>query len=394
MYVKAPTSSPGREADRLKSQQFGKPFIFLSSFTQEFGGWLPDGTVDQNTLRYRASQLGKESRRNVWVAELAMPDLNLTNKEPLDVVDTLWQSVRNCEVFVCLLGGSRQHSRAYGTKVSIAERPSAVSYFEAEVALALMLGKPIEVLVAEGFDPGPRLAAFVGLLRRAVPARHWQERKSETEILRGIKLILRAHAFAHSTLPSWMPVWRNRTAGLLLSLMYHSRASPDRKPPGHREVFFLDGIYESGSRKPDKELVDDLLQKASAASITEPKLARLFIALRELGAAPPSRECPTEFLLLWDRTLGAWATTSAWYGLNGPVYIGRLSALYTLAQVRQLLLLRSENTLLPERVAHPVGLASALYSTAKLMPSRAERNSVFEDGFEHLSQSIRLQGGL
>src|SRR5262249_37844317 len=150
-------------------------------------------------------------------AELARPDLNLTNKEPLDVVDTLWQSVRNCEVFVCLLGGGQHDGREYGTRVLVAERASSVSYFEAEVALALMLGKPIEVFVAEGFEPRPRLATFVELLRQAVPPSQWHERKTDNEILRGIKLILRAHAFAHSILPSWVPGWRSRTAGILLS---------------------------------------------------------------------------------------------------------------------------------------------------------------------------------
>ena len=48
----------------------------------------------------------------------------------------------------------------------------------------------------------------------------------------------------------------------------------------------------------------------------------------------------------------------------------------------------------PEVIEHPGGLSSALYSIAKLMPTRGKRRQVLEDGMVHLTRTINERGQL
>src|SRR5207249_5800004 len=121
--------------------------------------------------------------------ECSSPDLK--GKEPLEIVDRLLANVRRSEVFICLLGGKRRGRDEHGTLVQIGEKVSAVSHFETEVFMAALLGKPIEVFVAEDFDPGPRLECLLKMLQFALPPENWRTRQNENDILRGIRHILR-----------------------------------------------------------------------------------------------------------------------------------------------------------------------------------------------------------
>jgi len=105
-------------------------------------------------------------------------------------------------------------------------------------------------------------------------------------------------------------------------------------------------------------------------------------------AKPVNDDCPVDFLLLWHTALKRWAANAAWYGLNGHTFLGRLAALYSLADVRERLQVKATKSI-EEELGHPVSLASGLYSTAKLMPSRRQRRLVFEDGLAHLNKTIR-----
>ncbi len=370
-----------------------KAYVFLSSFTREFGGWLPDGSSDKSSLRYKAFELGKEAGRTVWIAEEFRRDLK-PPMEHLEIVDSLWEHVRGCDTFICLLGGDRRGDDEDGTSVVIDEKTTAVSFFEAELVLAALLGKPIEVFEAKGFDPGPRLLALLEMLRFALPTENWHGPLGEAEILRGIRSVLQSAPVARSIIPTWMPSFRRRVGGWLLAKMYAVRGIRSGRLPGQREIFFLDGIYEPRGSNPNKELVESLLGKARDVARTETKLARLWIAIRELMAIQIGDDCPTEFLLLWDRALTNWASGAAWYGLHGYTFLGQLAALYSVADVRKILRKRAALTHLPEQVEHPVSLASGLYSTAKLMPSPHQRRAIFEDGLAHLNQTIQERGGL
>jgi len=96
--------SLGETHDQTAPAFAQKPFVFLSSFTQEFGGWLPDGSLDKTSLRYKAFLVGEDVGRTVWVAEVFRPDLK-PPKAQIEIVDTLWDKVRSCDILICLLGG-------------------------------------------------------------------------------------------------------------------------------------------------------------------------------------------------------------------------------------------------------------------------------------------------
>lgn len=241
---------------------------------------------------------------------------------------------------------------------------SAVSHFEAEIFMAALLGKQIEVFVAEGFIPGPRLESLLQMLRFALPPESWRTGQSETVILQGIRdLLLKRRRIIAPRLPMLFGSMR-RISGPLLARAYDMRAVRGGRPPGFREVLFLDGFHEPRETTPDKELVLELLNHESKAVHTEAKLSRLWIALRELMAMPPSAS-NAEFLPLWNEALGRWASNAAWYGLHGHIYLGQAAALFSLAHVRELMRDRGVSCQSPEVVRHPGDLSSALYSSGK-----------------------------
>src|SRR5438045_9518662 len=101
-------------------------------------------------------------------------------------MDCLLENIRKAETVVCLLGCSRRGPEEHGTPIRISEKVSAVSYFEAELFMAALCGKPIELFVAEGFNPGPRLASLLHMLEFALPQDYWRIRQNEKDILNGI----------------------------------------------------------------------------------------------------------------------------------------------------------------------------------------------------------------
>jgi len=368
------------------------PVAFVSSFTREFGDLEEDGSARKDGLRFKAWAIGEEMGRPVWVAECSRPDLK--GKEPLEIVDCLLANVRRSDVFICLLGGKRRGQDEHGTLVQIGEKVSAVSYFETEVFMAALLGKPIEVFVAEDFDPGPRLASLLEMLRFALPPENWRTKQSERDILQGIRAVLLKRRRVTSTLLPIVPSAFRRIAGNLLARAYDLRAVRGGRTAGFREVLFLDGFHEPRGVTPDKELVTHLLECERTAAHTEAKLARLWVVLRELMAKPPSQDGAADFLPLWNEALGRWASNSAWYGLHGHIYLGQAAALFSVAQIREMMRAAGATRHPPEVIEHPGGLSSALYSIAKLMPTRGKRRQVLEDGMVHLTRTINERGQL
>jgi tetratricopeptide (TPR) repeat protein len=264
---------------------------------------------------------------------------------------------------------------------------SAVSFFEAELVLAALLGKPIHLFVLEGFTPGERLSNLLGLLSFALPQSQWLVRKSEIEILRGIRVILEGRKSGRI-----VSVRNKGMAGLLLAKAYQDRGIRDGRSTGRREILFMDGQYEARASRPDKELVEQLLCDERSSLHAESKLARLWIAIRELMACPPEADVAGDFVALWNESLRRWASNAAWYGLHGHIYVGQLAALYSAGRLRARL--RPDEVAQSATLNHPGGLASALYSLSKLMPNWGLRREVLNDGFAQLNVAILERGRL
>jgi hypothetical protein len=102
------------------------------------------------------------------------------------------------------------------------------------------------------------------------------------------------------------------------------------------DVTFLDGGFAPLTDKPPNEhLVSTMLSRSAAAADEPTRLVYAWMAIRHLCAAPYNDSNFASYLPLWDAALSRWAAASAWYGLHGHHYLGRLAAVNTLLAVRQ-----------------------------------------------------------
>lgn len=352
-----------------------KQFAFLSSFTEEV-----------RSLRDRASLAHPDE---LWVAE--DPRNGLKGKDPLAIIDVLLQQIRKSELVIFILVGKRLGAKETGDLVAINERVSAVSHFEIELFMAALLQKPVVVFVEKDFNPGPRLAHLLNIVKKSLPDFNWHERLNEEEILRGIDRTLTKHRRQR-----FLP-WASKTqlTGALHSSWYRTRAQPHSQPRGNRRVYLLDGTYESRNRDNlNLALVDELLELEANNVHSDARMGRLWIAARELMIMPIN-QAPLELLERWHRLLKRWCNNAGWYGLHGLSFLGFAAAAYTLAQVREAILEITDDPVDFDASMYTASnVASALYSTAKAMPTRAEKLEVLEDGLVHLNRQYETQGEL
>lgn len=335
------------------------PFAFVSSLTSEHA-----------PLRLELFELGQSLDRYVWVCEHPRCRPDLFDRVPLEIADTLIDRVRAARHYFVLLGGAR-----HGTPIAIAERASSVSHFEIELFAAAMAGRKVEVFVAESFSPGPRMSALLTLLAWALPHEQWHGPWPDGKIAAHIERLLRSPVPENLLQGSPNDGLRRR----LVARFYRERGLHSR-----RELLFLDHQFEARAQSPDRDLIDELLGLARHQPDQERKLARLWLALRELMAAPHPEARGRDFLLQWNAALGAWGAAAAWYGLHAHLYLGGRAALGSLVRVRARLREQPPANVEPASIAHPAGaLASATYSIAKLAPWR-ERRALLDEALGHL----------
>jgi len=346
------------------------PYAFLSSLYTE-----------HKALRAAIFDLGLQEARPVWVAEKSDPAL--VDREPLEIVDALIDRVRKAKVFICVFGGHRSE-RDHGAPVKVASTPSAVSYFEIEVYQAALLERPIHLFIASGFVPGPRLSALIETLKFALPE-SWRATRAMTdeEIIGEVRAILRDGGLSSS---------RRRTPlRRLVQRLDDIRSTLWHRRRGHyADLVFLNGEYERRAHLPDKDLIENLLKDASRGEVDfERKLARLWIAFRELQAAPFDEPRFAEYRDFWNAILGRWTSAAAWYGLHGHLYMGCLAALNTQAVVREQLRESARPASSTTSTQHPGGpLASAYYSIAKLNLDLVAKRRNFEKALAHVEKSL------
>ncbi len=235
----------------------------------------------------------------------------------------------------------------------------------------------MEVFVTQGFNPGPRLAGLIKTLERHFPKRDWRIPSSDEKIASAVERILLSRQHSRSTL-------KLKT---LVQDWYRGKKS---------DLLFLNGDCDRPIiTSPQKELIEHILStpalnKAGQAVNTERKLARLWIAARELMASPYLDTKYGDFLPLWNRVLSEWAGTASWYGVHGHVYLGPLAAINSAHLVRQKLrnsVQKSEVSL--SEVEHPGGArASALYSIAKILPNIFHARKVLYEALHSVNEAL------
>ncbi|MBX3738949.1 MAG: hypothetical protein KF715_19810 [Candidatus Didemnitutus sp.] len=352
--------SPSMRLDPMIGSE-SAPFAFLSSLT-----------AGHERLRSAIFDLGQEHGRYVWVSERCRPDLGGC-VDKLEIADVLIDRVRASRHYVVILGGER-----HGTPIPLGEHPSSASYFEIELFAAALSGKPIHVFTREGFSPGPRMRALLQILAWSLPATGWRQPMSDADIVAALGELL---VFAGPAADD--PGGRRNVLARLIRQFYVTRGRGG-------ELCFLDHQFESRASGPDLDLVDTLLVKVREISDQERKLARLWLAVRELMARPFAASRDERLLRQWDSVLGLWGSAAAWYGLHGHLYLGGRAALGTMVQVRHRL--REISPSGRDMFAHPsTALASATYSIAKLAPWR-EGRALLHEALGHLEHPDRARG--
>jgi tetratricopeptide (TPR) repeat protein len=239
----------------------------------------------------------------------------------------------------------------------------------------------VQLFIARGFSPGPRLVALLDILRSALPSSSWRTPMADGDILREIGSLL------HRAIPTREErsrFARRELQQALVTHLYRRRGSPAGNP-----FRFLKTLGDNRTQPPDFRVAQGLLAAAALNTDQEQKLSRIWIALRELLAFDATDIALSEHLPLLNQALGSWAKAAAWYGLHAHIHLGCLAALESMADVREQLRRERRRALGMEGLEHPsAALGSALYSIAKMAPHRADRSALLKMALSQLDQGV------
>jgi tetratricopeptide (TPR) repeat protein len=320
-----------------------EPDIFLSS---AFRGFMEI----RETIR-------DMDRKRIWAVEAHRKDLDQAKgASPFYIVDELISQIRRSSLFLCVLRD------VYGS--SVFGEAESVSFLETEIYQAALFHNNIRFFLMEPFNPPPKLAGLLELVRTVRPGIVPERALPQDVVLDQIKRIVET-----ATKPS-----RSWTLGVrsFVSELERRRGHPK---PG---IEFLDKVFRPVSDKPDLDHVRFLLDGLAGEQSIEKRLTRTWIALRELCAAPYDAPEFSEYLPHWDRALGVWSSAAAWYGLHGHLYAGRLSAVNSQLSIRARLSRPTSGVSDDQHWQGTKGArASEYYSMARLMQTKEKRGEYF-----------------
>ena len=137
-----------------------------------------------NDIRKAVHELELPDNRSIWVDEID----NYRTSDELeredtfsDTLDGLFQRIREVHVFLILLG-----SDWYGTGLRVGSQAAHVSYWEAELFYAILLGKKVHVIEVEGFQAEGKLDTLLKMLRRALPRTAWAGPYERSKVVKAI----------------------------------------------------------------------------------------------------------------------------------------------------------------------------------------------------------------
>ncbi|HEX3554313.1 MAG TPA: hypothetical protein VIA62_13890 [Thermoanaerobaculia bacterium] len=336
------------------SFQTGRPFLFFASRMSE----------PMKRMREEILRIARARGLPIWLAADSLPELDSLPLEEVQIA--CMDRVRKASKFVCVLDGS------YGAPLEVSE----TCILELELASALLSRRDISVFLVEPFELDPRLAGILETLQAACPdAIDWVAKRRED-------------------IPALVTDWSERLEapskprgnlfGRLVQFLARKRTENYRD----LDVLFLDGrVAPLSPEPPDKERIEILLRRSAEEDKAPNKLAHLWAAIRKLSAAPYDSPKFRDFLPLWHRALGRWASASAWYGLHGHFLIGRLAAVNTIVAIREKLAREDHDDEMAIQGTHG-SIASEYYSIAKQVPRRWDRRKLLERALEKVTFAL------
>jgi len=286
-------------------------------------------------LRAEIHRLGLELNRPVWVAGVTEPYPEGISRDEIQIA--CMRHVRAIPEFICVVDGS------YGTPWN----PAELCVLELEIITATLAGKPFHFFLLAPYENDFRTEGLLRVVQLLRPEIVRIAPQSPEQILATLEVRL----------------GRIRTC-VRRCLRF---ALARRRTKRSLDVQFLGGNFVPlSSNLPTEELIRELLAKVSSADDQPTQLVYTWMAIRRLCAVPYDNPAFGSFLPLWNTALGNWGRASAWYGLHGHHFLGRLAAVNTLVRIRE----RITGVSIPQNdnLSIQVGkgaLASEYYSIAK-----------------------------
>lgn len=347
----------------------------------KFFAFLASRHHDHTKLRKSIWQLGEQHRLPVWVAEIAQPGLRaMSRSDQLKVADACMRAIAEVSIVIFVTDGSAgTHLDPYGQTL-------VASYVEMELFQAALKGKPVHVFSVGRIADDTPMGRLLGILGSAFPNTTRTNIDNSAALLTAVERLLRAAAREQRL--KWLPHLSASRRRALVSVLGIRRHQDWNNARLWQELRFLDGKLDDGLARPDPDGVAQLLDEADAATGSEPRIARAWMAIRELMGAPFETTNDARLLQLWDRALGRWASWTAWYGLHAHLLLGHPAALGSLSIVRSRLEAMGRSG---EANGHTASLngafASCYYSLSKMAP-RAHAASYLARADRYLEEGL------
>jgi len=310
-----------------------------------------------NAVREEIHQIKLPDGRQIYIDELDHP--RHKGEPPFVTIKDLFDRIRNTPEFIVILATPR-----HGSSLQIGNHKAHTSYWEAELFYALLLLKEVHVLEVDGFLPEPKLAAILNVLKASAPKKQWLRISNLQMLPLYIKRIILAR-LKQSSSPN---ACRLSTLRHFIDGIFRVRGLDGRGGAAETESLqFFEGTWSDSTVTPNLELTRQLLTEVNQLANEQERLARLWIAFRELsGFSLQDYRKSTDSLPLWDTFLGEWSRAGSWYGLHGHPNLAVLPALVNQASIRSWMRKNRSNEWRHCDLTYPGGsLASARYSIAR-----------------------------
>lgn len=352
-------------------------FVGMSTYRTFFASsW---NTPELRSLRMRIwERYDSDQRGQVWVAEGIRPDLDpASGADQLEIIDACLDAIEASREFLLLDTGE------YGSYLHFRGTPSESSFLELELFQATLLRKPIKYIYVGSSAEQSNLHTLVRSLAPQVST-------IKVDSLKEAELVISTYLDGDAKLPE------TRHPERLTGTLIQGRHQDWSNTSLFKEPQFLHGtVCGATTAKADLDVAAHYLDLAAEHTETNRILSRTWIAIRTLMTSHYSDTRDPRPLALWDRALRSWSKAAAWRGLHGHIWLGNVSALGSLAQVKGVLEIAFYDPASPGQGDLYDGLASVYYSLSKRCPRRIEpamlmRSAAYvEEGLETRPQEDR-----
>lgn len=164
-----------------------------------------------------------------------------------DTLEGFFKRIREVQIFLILLGGDW-----YGSGLRVGSEDAHVSYWEAELFYAILLGKEIHVIEVKGFKAEGKLEILLNMLRRALPRTAWTGPYERTKVVRTIHQYLLEQIDASSDQQKAF----TQLGSALVNGLFRLRGIDGRGGTAEKELLlFFDGSVVDSTILPNESVI-------------------------------------------------------------------------------------------------------------------------------------------